>query len=111
MQKRRIEKSPTETLKTFKDVWTEESVSGHEFGNFDSQVDDFLVDGHNEINLQAIICKIIIMETKIIDAQQDTEQGFELQEMEIDNKEQKPKSRNKVLSESELATLQDANTL
>ena len=45
---------------------------------------------------------------KSTDEQQDTEQRMQVQEIEIDSDEEKPKSRNKVLSENDL---QDANTL
>ena len=104
MQKRRIKKSPIETLEIFKDEWIEKNVSGHECGNFDLQVDDFLVDSNDEINIEAIM-QDHNYGKKDIDAQQASDRGFEVQEIEIDNKEQKPKCRNKVFSESDLATL------
>ena len=105
-----IEKSPIETLDIFKDDWTLKKDPEDQYGNFDLQVSDFLADTSYEINTEAIM-KDHTYGKKCTDDLQDTEQRIEVQEIQIDSNEEKPKSRNKVLSENDLADLQDANTL
>ena len=136
-----IEKSPIETLDIFKADCTLKKDPEDQYGNFDLQVSDFLVDSSDEMNTETLkkdpedqygnfdlqvsdfladtsyeinteaIMKDHTYGKKCTDDLQDTEQRIEVQEIQIDSNEKKPKSRNKVLSENDLADLQDANTL